>query len=249
MARLVALLCCCLALPVWTAERISVRADEWFPVNGRPDAARPGFAIELLAQIFVAPEYELDYQLLGWQRALELVNTGATDCVIGAYKSEAPGLLFPRYPLAHDSNAFYVRTDSDWRYRGLDSIGRRAIAVIGEYDYGVELDRWIATRPPNLHIAHGREPLRQNLRMLLAGRVDAVLESELVMSATLADLGLSSQIINAGGVNGRMPFYFACRRGERGAAIIAHFEQGWQLLAQDGRLAAIYQRYQLVPPD
>jgi len=249
VARLWVLLCGLLmAVPAGAVETVSVRADAWFPVNGEPDSARPGFAIEVLERVFVAPAYTLDYQLLDWQRALELASAATVDCVVGAYRSEAPGLLFPAYPLALDRNAFFVLAGSDWRYDGVASIGPRSVAVIGEYDYGGELDAWIARRPANLHVAHGREPLRRNLRMLLAGRVDALVESEMVMQATLAALDLEGKVVEAGAVGPASPFYFACSNTARGAAIIGQFEQGWRRLRESGELARLYGRYGVTPP-
>ena len=249
MARLVILVCCwLLGASAIALERVSVRADEWFPVNGEPYADQPGFAIELLRQIFEPLEIEVDYRLLDWQRALELASTGGTDCVVGAYHSEAPLLQFPRMPLAYDQSAFYVATESDWHYQGLDSLNDRSIAVIGEYDYGAELDQWIAQRPPNLHIAHGHDPLRRNLRMLLADRVDALVESVLVMDAMLAEQGLTGRVKRAGLIGEPKPFYLACVEGERGLSIVNLFDQRWQELNATGELEKIYSRYNLPVP-
>ena len=232
-----------------SAETLHVRADAWFPVNGDPASVRPGFAIELLHRIFAPLDIDLDYQLVGWSRALEMANSGETDCVIGSYKSEAPNLVFPDTPLAFDSSVFYVLRDQPWRYSGVKSLHDVSVAVIAGYNYGRDVDAWVDSGPANAVIAHGRNPLRNNLRMLLAGRVDTLLESPLVMRALLEEQGLEGRVIEAGRIDEQQPFYFACTpQGERGKRFVRLYNEGVRRLRQGGEEQEIYQRYRVSEP-
>lgn len=231
------------------AETLHVRADAWFPVNGDPASMRPGFAIELLHQIFAPLHIEVDYQLVGWSRALEMANSGETDCVVGSYKTEAPKLVFPDTPLAFDTSAFYVLRDQSWRYTGITSLADVSVAVIAGYNYGGQIDAWVDSAPANAVVAHGRTPLQNNLRMLLAGRVDTLVESPLVMGALLEGQGLEGKVIEAGRIAEQQPFYFACTpRGERGRRFIRLYNEGVQRLRQGSELHHIYARYRVPEP-
>lgn len=228
---------------------VIVRADEWFPINGEPQAALPGFSIEVLREIFTREHVDVDYELMGWARSLDLTYSGDVDCVVGSYKSEGRGLLFPKYPLAYDTAAFYVLAENPWRYKGPASLDGTTIAVIADYSYGAEVDNWLAIRPPNVHISHGREPLQRNLQMLLAGRVETLVASPLVMMHVLEQVGATNLVIEAGRISASEPFYFACNNvADRGARFINMYNDGWEKLRASGMLAAIYAKYGVPMP-
>ena len=181
------------------AQTLVVRADHWMPLNGMPDAPRPGFAIEILHHIFGAHDIRVDYQLDSWTRSVRQARNGDIDCVVGAYRGEAPDLMYPQQPLGYDETAFYVLSEDAWRYQGVESLEGQRLGVIDGYNYGTPLDEWLAT-PEGERAAqaiHGREPLKRNLRMLLAGRLDVIVESPFVMQALLRDLGLS-EVVRSG---------------------------------------------------
>lgn len=228
---------------------LRVRADEWFPINGDPHAALPGFSIEVLREIFMPEHIDVDYQLMGWARSLDLTYSGDVDCVVGSYKSEGRGLLFPKYPLSYDTAAFYVLADNAWRYKGPASLDGTTVAVIADYSYGAEVDNWLAIRPPNVHISHGREPLQRNLQMLLAGRVETLVASPLVMMHVLEQVGATNLVVEAGRISASEPFYFACNNvASRGARFIKMYNEGWEKLRASGVLAAIYAKYGVPMP-
>jgi polar amino acid transport system substrate-binding protein len=97
-------------------------------------------------------------------------------------------------------------------YTGPDSLARRSVALINEYSYGPELDAWIgdSRNATRIQMAYGAEALEGNVRKLLAGRVDVVLESPMVMSTTLERLGLERFVRLAGEGKAPAPFYIAC---------------------------------------
>lgn len=77
------------------SKTITIRADEWYSMNGDPESDKPEYMIELAKAIFEPHGYEVDYQFMTWKKSLASVNGGFKDCVVGAVKDEAPGLLYP----------------------------------------------------------------------------------------------------------------------------------------------------------
>lgn len=243
-------LCCLLLWPVGVAvaEPLSVRADYWYPLNGEPDSERPGFAIEILRGIFSDSEWEIDYQLADWSRSLELARDGRIDCVVGVYRSEAPKLAYPETPLAWDTAAFYVRADSDWRYHDPSSLQDVSVGLIAGYGYGEKLDRYIVEHrgDERLRFMHGHQPLRRNLKKLMRGRVDVLVESPFVMESQLRRMGLSDQVREAGRVGQRMPLYFACNPDREGVTgLLSDFDRGMRELRETGEVGEIMSRYKL----
>ena len=123
-----------------------------------------------------------------------------------------------------------------------------SVAVIAGYNYGGQIDAWVDSAPANAVVAHGRTPLRNNLRMLLAGRVDTLVESPLVMGALLEGQGLEGKVIEAGRVAEQQPFYFACTPAERGRRFVRLYNDAVQHLRQGSELHRIYARYRVPEP-
>lgn len=236
-----------LLAPVY-ADTIRLRADEWFPVNGDPQSSRPGFAVELAATIWRDFGHQIDYQLMGWGRSLEAARNGSIDCVIGTDRTEAPDLLFPQTPLHTDGVHVYVRKGDNWRFTDESSLARRTVAVINEYSYGGQMDAWLAD-PANatrIQMAYGEAALEGNIRKLLAGRVDLLLESPMVMSVALQDLELARYVTDAGESDPPTPFYIACGSSNpKTVKWLQQFDQGAEKLKESGAWQAILERYGL----
>ncbi|PKM22507.1 MAG: hypothetical protein CVV10_03945 [Gammaproteobacteria bacterium HGW-Gammaproteobacteria-14] len=232
------------AAPVVFAETIRLRADNWFPVNGDPAAARPGYGIEVLSRVW--SRYTLDYRLMPWARSLDAVRAGDADCVIGAFPGDAPDLLYPQQPLGTDGVGVYALQADSWTYDGVESLQWRNVAVISEYSYGDVLDQWLAD-PRNairIQMAHGAEALEGNIRKLLAGRVDVLLESPMIMKNALRRLNLDHLVQLAGEGQAAQPFYIACTPGNpRVAEWLEAFDQGVQGLKDSGEWGELLSRY------
>lgn len=238
-----------LAAAAVQAETLRLRADHWYPFNATPGDPRPGFTIEVLEQIFSAHGVALDYRLAPWSRALELAHGGEADCVVGAYRDEAPGLLFPRQHFAIDIPTFYVLAGDTWHYQGEASLDGKLVGVIADYSYGEKFDAWMKAHPRQVNVAYGDRPLLNNVRMLLAGRVNVLVETPAVMDALLAEHGLEGRLREAGAeASGDGRLYLACTNSPRGRLFTERFDAGWQHLQASGVLGEIYGRYGVTPP-
>ena len=224
---------------------ISLRADSWYPINGDPAAPRPGFAIEILDEIWSADGYQLDYQLdASWADSLAQVRNADIDCVVGAYITDAPDLLFPKEHLILDEMSFYVRHDNDWQFTGVDSLGEVRLAVMEAYSYGETLDQWVAARPHQIHVGSGHDGLDDNLRALVTGDASVLIESTLVMSARLEGGEFAHLVRRAGVAPEREALYVACAPDLESSRIyLDSYDAGMHQLRASGRLAEILERY------
>lgn len=244
----VAALIAILLSPLASADTIRLRADAWFPVNGDPEAAQPGFGIEALRTIWKEAGHDLDYRLMSWGRSLEAVRNGSADCVIGAYQSEAPDLRFPEQALGLDDVGLYVRAADEWQYTGVESLARRTVGVISEYSYGDELDAWLAdsANATSIQMAYGADALEGNIRKLLADRVDVLLESPMVMKNALQKLGLARFVRLAGEGTEPTPFYIACSpTNPQAPRWLREFDDGMLRLRQSGDWQRLLESYGL----
>ncbi|MDF2177987.1 transporter substrate-binding domain-containing protein [Aliiglaciecola sp. CAU 1673] len=227
------------------ADTISIRADDWFPINGQPDAAKPGFMIELATRIFTEAGHEVDYKLMPWERAVDSVRKGEFDCVVGAYKEDAPDFIFPNENWGIDDTGFFVKEGDSWTYSGPDSLLQRKVAVINGYAYGDTLDKLIEDNPSVFQGLGGSDALEKNVKKLEAGRADVIIESPSVMQAKLKEMGVSG-IVLAGTLDEPSEIYIACSPAKDSSKQYMDLvDKGTAKLRASGELAKIMESYGL----
>lgn len=190
MKHLISLLFfCTLALlatgPTAHADVITIRSDDWCPyVCDNKEA--PGYMVEIATRIFEKQGHQVEFSVVNWARALQEVRLNKATAVLGALHNDAPDFIFPPKPLGVGQNHFYVRKDSNWVYKGADSLGDKRFGVINSYAYGGKVDELIKLRKKNFISISGEFPLSQILKMMSSERLDAFIENDSVLRYNLA---------------------------------------------------------------
>lgn len=230
-----------------SADTISIRADSWFPMNGVPNSAKPGYMIEIATQIFADAGHTVDYRTMPWERAIISVREGQFDCVVGAYAEDAPDFLYPTESWGMDEGVFYVKKGDDWQYTGLESLRNLKLGLIGGYAYDEAFDKFIEeNNTGNFQLLYGDNALEQNIKKILAGRLTATVESPLVMQAKLTEMGLLGEIVNAGNLGEPSAIYIACSPAKSSSKdLIKLVDEGTSRLRKSGELQQILDKYGL----
>lgn len=228
-------------------KTISIRADAWPPYNDQPNSKLPGYMIEIADYAFKKHGYEIDYQLLSWERSLEQVTSGEIDCVVGAYKIDARPFVFHKQSFGEEFVSFYGREDARaWKYEGLDSFKGLTIAVIGGYSYGNEIDFYIANPNNQVHITKGDNALERNIKMLLSKRVDLLLESPNVFEFQSRHIPSAQLIKELDRSSKSESLYFGCTlKKESSQAYVDMLDEGLTELRKTGKLKKILAKYGL----
>ncbi len=230
------------------ADTIVVRADSWPPYNGDPASAEPGYVVEILKAVFQPLGHTIDYQTMPWTRAVADMMEGKADAIIGASISDAPEALYPAESMGVVRNAFFVKKGTAWTYAGPDSLKAIKLAVIDGYPYDDDgvVDKYIkAGADPEVQVMTGDGSLERNIKKLQAGRVDALVENELVLVATLKGLGIDSQeIVNAGKADEPKDLFLAFTPKKETTQKYAQiWDEGIKKLRASGELKKILDRY------
>ncbi len=234
-----------------SADTLTIRADEWYPINAEPSSEQPGFMIELASALLAPHGDRVDYRLMPWDEAIEKARAGQVDCVVGALESESQGLVRPQRAWVESQQALYAATSRTITYSGPATLPGLRIAVIDGYSYGEELDAYIAANRNNpgriLVITDSPRAQRELMMRLLVGHADAILESSVVMDAAILRQGMGTRIRSIGPVNPSAPperLYIACTAGaERINGFIRKFDEGFPKLEADGTLDRLRERY------
>ncbi len=231
-----------------TADVVSIRADEWFPINGKPGTDRPGYMIELAKVILAEHGHTVDYNTLPWRGSIKMVQKGVFDCVVGADASDAPDFLFSKKAWGIIKPMFYVPTGSTWYYSGLESLKGNRLGVIGGYAYSKELDPYVAKYKGTneVQVVNANKALRQNIGKLLSDRLDVIVEFDLIMDAKLSELGHRKDIKTAGKLSSGELLYIACTPNKISSKMYINlFSKGLDKMRKNGKLAMILEKYGL----
>ncbi|THB80895.1 MAG: hypothetical protein D3926_04855 [Desulfobacteraceae bacterium] len=230
-------------------ETLTLVADEWPPFNGVPNSSQEGYIVDVARAVFEDQGIRVDYQVLPWRRAVEMTRDGMYNGVIGASKTDAPGFIFPEEELSRNFLSFYVRKGFPWRFTRPSDVEQVSLAVIAGYDYRQWLLGYIDSHrdnPDRIQVMTGNTPLERNLKKLINGRVDAVVDNEAVILNLAVKMGITHQIMAAG--YGSEPSYiyiaFSPKKPQSGryAKMLTH---GVTQLRQSGKLAKILMTYGL----
>ncbi len=170
------------------ADEITLAADAWCPYNCAPGSERPGYMVEIATRAFAQAGHKLSYKTMPWARALAEADAGKITGVFGASPEEAPGLLYPKQPLAQSRNVLAVRAGDSFVWTSPKSLESLALGVMLDYTYGPLLDPYIKSNLKNtnrIQVLGGDEPLKGNLRKLLAGRIGATIDDVNVLTYEL----------------------------------------------------------------
>ena len=228
------------------ADEITIVADKWAPYCGKPNSTHPGYGIEITKHVFEKAGHTVLYKIVPWSRAIMDTRAGKFNAIIGAFKKEAPDFVFPEEEFGMTKNTFFAASGSTWRYKGLKSLQTMEIGVIKGYSYGEELDTYLKENTQQVQYVHGEDPLLKNIRKLLAGRFDVLIEDENVLLQKVKEMGVADKVVNVGGtgVSGKVYIAFSpiISNSKQYAEI---FTKGIRKLKDSGKLQLILAKYGL----
>jgi polar amino acid transport system substrate-binding protein len=229
------------------ADTVTLLADEWFPYNGKPGAKHEGYMIDIARRIARDAGRDLDYLTIDWESAVARVRVGEADCAVAPTRVDGAGLALTSEPLGRSINTFFVATDSTWRYDGVASLPAVKLGVAAGYSYGDALDAYLAAPGGKgvFYIRGSRRALANLFSRLVSGRVDAVLDDQLVGQELIHYLGLRGRVQIAGRTPDTVDLFMGCTPNARGRELAALFSTGVRHLRETGELRTLMATYEL----
>ncbi len=236
----------CFPFPTHARETVTLASDLWCPYTCE-SSLKPGYAVEILQEIFNGQNMDFKYLIMDWEKAVDKARAGSFHMVAATARNEAPGFVFGHKPIGIAKGAFFTARSSSWRYTGLSSLRGIRLGVVGGYSYGWVVDG-ILKRADELglhvHYAQGDSPLLDNLKLLSRGGLDAVVGTTDVVTYTASQHALWDKVAPAGDALFRIPVYVAFSPADPNAVRNARaVDQGIEQLRKSGRLDAILHTY------
>ncbi|MBK8157359.1 MAG: transporter substrate-binding domain-containing protein [Rhodospirillaceae bacterium] len=248
LAGVASAMLCLVAAVDAEADPVRLRADYWCPYNCDPGEKYPGYMIEIAQRAMARLGIVVDYQLMPWDRAMSEVRDGRIDGAVGATALEADGLILSD-PLGMDADCFFVTPQSRWRYDGIESLHGVLIGAASGYTHDEgPIDAYIAAndRPQGrVTTTTGDDASLRNIRLLLVGRVDVILDSRSVVAMEAARQGQAKNLVTAGCLEA-LPIHIALSpRNKDAARLVGALREEVGELRKSGRLAKIMGHYGL----
>ena len=164
-------------------ETIVIGADIWCPVNCEPNSDHPGYMIEIAEKIFKDKTIKVEYRVMPWARAIFEAEKGKIHAIVGAFKGEAPHFIYPQEELGLIGNSFFTHVYNLWHFQGVDSLESIILATIKGYDYGDTVNQYVSNKEYASNIVEitgNKNVLSRSMSMLIANRVDVIVESDVV---------------------------------------------------------------------
>lgn len=182
---------------------IQISNGEWAPFMGK-DLPHHGFVSRIVADAFAMEGVRVEYGFYPWARAYFLAQHGQVDASIGWYRTpeRERDFLFSDAVFVESQVLFFLK-DKPLFWKTLADLRNRNIGATLGYTYGAEFQAMEESKAINVERTPSDE---QNLKKLLAGRIDAVIISQAVGERLLktldgtsaARIGLDPRPVNAG---------------------------------------------------
>lgn len=184
-------------------NKIVLAADEWCPYTCGENDAKQGILVDVAREAFAKHGIEVVYKVVPWSRAIQNARIGKFDGVLGASKGEVPDFIYPALSQATSHLVFYTPASSSWQYdyEENDSLKKISFGVVADYSYNREIDLYIKRNkndPSKVQIVYGANAIDMNMKKMLAGRIDALLDDALVINRYLKKNGLEDKVQLAG---------------------------------------------------
>lgn len=227
-----------------TAVRLAT--FEYPPYVQQIDGQARGLAVELVREAFARMRRPVAIEFYPWSRSVKLIEADAIDGLFTIKKTpeRMKRLNYPNRPLIHQGYVFFVRKDSRVRFRGdFADLAAATIGVVMSTSYGQRFDEAAArgafarTVPASSY--------ERIFRMLVGGRVDAVICSRLVGIEFVRRLGVDKLIEISGPPVETALSYLVF--APKNAALAPAFDKVITAMERDGTLDRIFARYAALP--
>lgn len=194
-----------------------------------------GFVSRIVTEAFRLEGVAVQYEFYPWARAYHVARNGAVDASIGWYRTEEreQDFLFSE-PVFVESQVLFFLKDKPLRWSSLDDLRGLSIGATLGYTYGEKFKELEESKALEVQRTGSDE---QNLRKLLAGRVQGVVLSRAVGTRLLQSLGgkVSQRItydprpVNSGSLHVIFP-----KSSAHSTAWLAQFNRGLRALKASG---------------
>ncbi|WP_286234784.1 substrate-binding periplasmic protein [Thalassotalea sediminis] len=191
-------------------KTIALATTDWCPYLCQQNDHKTGIVVDYLNYLSTQLDITFIFHFYPWSRAIQLVTNNTHHGLATAIQSEAPNLKLTTVPTMTYKACFYVRNNSNWHYKDINSITDIRLGYIANYGYGEPVDSYIKHHKHAQHLVKitGVSAPQRLIKMLSSKRIDGFIADQQV-TRWMTRLSQSQGNINNAGCLTPMPFYLA----------------------------------------
>ena len=228
------------------ADTIKVVYEPWMPYLGVPSSDMPGFTIEIAKKAL--PQHKLTFIERPFTRSLSSIYQGKSDFAIAMFEEDldTSKVIIPAEEVGMSITAFFVKNDSQWQYKDMDSLKQIKLGIVQDYSYP-DLDAYIQQHKDDknkIYYLVGIDTPKRGLMMLQKGRIGATFEDKQVTLYAAKRANLLDKIKIAGipGPPARLIAAFSAKN-PNAKKYAKQYDEGVRALRRSGRLQKILEKY------
>ena len=138
-----------------------------------------GIEIEIVQELFSRINQKYIIKHDPWKRALKRVETGISDIIFPAFKTEEREIfaIYPEYPIDTMEFSIFVRKDKVFKYEKAEDLKGKIIGLGRGYSAGPVFDE---ARKKNYFRVEETNTTENDIRKLLNGRIDCFVQQDSV---------------------------------------------------------------------
>lgn len=222
---------------------VAIEEIGYFPFNYTSNGEIKGFSIDVLNYIEENSQYDFEFIILPWPRALYLVTQGEVDLILTLFKTPERKDIYhfvePAY--GFEVNQLFTLKDKEIEFDGqLRQLMPYSIGTVREYSYGPEFDG--ATYLKKLPAL--TEPIL--VKLLLSERVDMMIGNPLAFNNIIAAQNLQAKFKAVTPYVALTPVHIALTKERQDAKeVLQVFKQQIENLKSTPYYQALLDKYQL----
>jgi polar amino acid transport system substrate-binding protein len=222
------------------APPLRLLTGQYPPYEYEEDGQARGMVVEIVREAFRRAGRPVQVEVMPWARALQETQAGRADGLFAAVKTpeRERQLAYTQEPLVPLVVSLFVRQGAAVRYEGpLAPLAGLRFGVVNRFSNGALFDGAVAAGTlPHVEVANSTE---SNIRKLLAGRIDVMVNNRYGARYHLRRLGLQGQVQELPMPVDASPSYLALSRLRDDAALRAAFDKALAAMKADGSFQRI----------
>ena len=211
-----------LTTSVSAAETVLVVTDEWATFSNKDGS---GYYFDIIHAVYPSPQFDVKIEFLPYARSLMLVMDGKADIVLGIYAGDVPDAQRSADPIEIDSVDALTTPEIAQNWQGLKSFSKKRVMARTDYGFAEVL--------PADAIYSEYHSLESIVKMLVAGKIDAVLDYEADIEPLRQKTGLTDEFVYVRGVIAKYVYIgFSKSRPD----LQQRFDQEYKKLYQSGKI-------------
>lgn len=174
---------------------IQLVTESYIPYGFMENGVIKGIAVDVVSEAFRRQGFTVELQMLPWTRALQMVEDGDTDGIYCAFYSDKRAIFmqYLKEPIAYEAQYVYTLKDSPVRFDGtMESLKPYRIGAQQDYYYGEAFEK---AKGDSAYQIEQVIEVPINIRKLLDGRIDAMVDHHLSMLYYLKQMNLQDVIV------------------------------------------------------